>query len=107
MFGEAAFTESQALVEKDALALMEKCGSAAYETTAEGKKVPVWFAHDASRPLSSLAGIFVSGWKLVRKAKEGEVTADLYAFLTCEPNVEVGAIHPQGHARHSDDGSGT
>ena len=27
--------------------------------------------------------------------KEGEVTADLYGFLTCEPNKEVGAIHPK------------
>jgi len=27
--------------------------------------------------------------------KEGEVTADLYGFLTCEPNAEVGAVHPK------------
>ena len=66
-----------------------------YETTPEGKKVPVWFAHDSSRPLSSFAGIFVPGWKSVRKAKEGENTADLFAILTCEPNAEVGAIHPK------------
>jgi putative SOS response-associated peptidase YedK len=31
----------------------------------------------------------------VRKVREGEVTADLYAFLTTEPNAEVGAIHPK------------
>jgi putative SOS response-associated peptidase YedK len=31
----------------------------------------------------------------VRKVKEGETTNDLYAFLTTEPNAEVGAIHPR------------
>jgi putative SOS response-associated peptidase YedK len=31
----------------------------------------------------------------VRKVKEGETTNDLYAFLTTEPNAEVGAIHPK------------
>lgn len=29
----------------------------------------------------------------MRKAKEGEVTADLYAFLTTEPNSVVAPIH--------------
>jgi putative SOS response-associated peptidase YedK len=27
--------------------------------------------------------------------KEGETTNDLFAFLTTEPNSEVGAIHPR------------
>ena len=27
--------------------------------------------------------------------KEGEVTADLFAFLTCDPNATVRAIHPK------------
>jgi putative SOS response-associated peptidase YedK len=27
--------------------------------------------------------------------KEGEVNADLYGFLTCEPNAVVGPIHPK------------
>jgi putative SOS response-associated peptidase YedK len=27
--------------------------------------------------------------------KEGETINDLYAFLTTEPNAEVGAIHPK------------
>jgi len=26
--------------------------------------------------------------------KEGAVTAELFAFLTCAPNREVGAVHP-------------
>jgi len=36
-----------------------------------------------------------SNWTSVRKVKEGEVTIDLYGFLTTEPNMEVGAIHPK------------
>ena len=31
----------------------------------------------------------------MRKIKEGETTNDLFAFLTTEPNREVGAIHPK------------
>ena len=30
-----------------------------------------------------------------RKVKQGETTNDLFAFLTTEPNREVGAIHPK------------
>jgi putative SOS response-associated peptidase YedK len=62
--------------------------------TVEGKKVPVWFAPDQSRPLLAFAGIWTN-WTSVRKAKEGEITADLYAFLTTEPNAEVKRVHPK------------
>lgn len=62
--------------------------------TIDGKKVPVWFATDESRPLLAFAGIWTN-WMCVRKAKEGEVTADVYAFLTCNPNAEVGRVHPK------------
>jgi hypothetical protein len=62
--------------------------------TIDGKKVPVWFATDESRPLLAFAGIWTN-WTSVRKAKEGEVTADVYGFLTCEPNAEVGKVHPK------------
>jgi putative SOS response-associated peptidase YedK len=31
----------------------------------------------------------------VRKAKEGEIKTDVYGFLTCEPNAEVGKVHPK------------
>ena len=65
------------------------------ERTPDGKSQPVWFALAEERPLAFFAGIWVGGWKSVRKVKEGEVTADLYAFLTCPPNAEVGAIHPK------------
>lgn len=65
------------------------------ELLPDGSRPPAWFAFNESRPLAWFAGIHVQGWKSVRKVKEGEVVADLYGFLTCEPNAEVGAIHPK------------
>jgi putative SOS response-associated peptidase YedK len=62
--------------------------------TVDGKKVPAWFASEDSRPLLAFAGLWTN-WTSVRKAKEGEVTADLFAFLTTEPNVEVKRVHPK------------
>jgi putative SOS response-associated peptidase YedK len=56
---------------------------------------PVWFALGEDLPMAFFAGIQVPAWRSVRKVKEGEVTADLFAFLTCEPNAEVGAVHPK------------
>ena len=61
---------------------------------AEGKSEPVWFSLDESRPLAFFAGIW-TGWTSTHKVSEGEVTCDLYAFLTTEPNAEVGAVHPK------------
>ena len=61
---------------------------------AEGKSEPVWFALNEGRPLAFFAGIW-TGWTSTRKVSEGEVTCDLFAFLTMEPNAEVGAIHPK------------
>jgi putative SOS response-associated peptidase YedK len=37
----------------------------------------------------------VAGWASVRKLKEGEVTADLFAFLTTAANAEGARIHPK------------
>jgi putative SOS response-associated peptidase YedK len=54
----------------------------------------IWFTLDDSRPLACFAGIWTN-WTSVRKVKEGETTNDLYAFLTTEPNAEVGVIHPK------------
>jgi putative SOS response-associated peptidase YedK len=54
----------------------------------------IWFALDESRPLVCFAGIWTN-WTSVRKVKEGETTNDIFAFLTTEPNAEVGAIHPK------------
>ena len=60
----------------------------------DGSRPPVWFAFDESRPLAFFAGIWTR-WRSVRKLKEGEVETDIFAFLTCNPNAEVGAIHPK------------
>jgi putative SOS response-associated peptidase YedK len=60
---------------------------------ASGRTEPWWFAFREERPLAFFAGIWVPQWTSVRKIKTGEETIDLYAFLTCEPNAEVGAVH--------------
>ncbi|MBB5220359.1 putative SOS response-associated peptidase YedK [Amaricoccus macauensis] len=64
------------------------------ETLPDGSRPPVWFAFDESRPLAFFAGLWAR-WTSVRKLKEGEVTAELYGFLTTRPNAEVGAVHPK------------
>lgn len=55
---------------------------------------PVWFALGEDRPLAFFAGIRTE-WSSVRKLKEGEVTAELFGFLTCPPNREVAPVHPK------------
>jgi putative SOS response-associated peptidase YedK len=60
----------------------------------EGGRTPnAWFAGSADEPLLFFAGIWVPQWTSVRKIKEGEITIDLYAFLTTEPNAVVAPIH--------------
>jgi putative SOS response-associated peptidase YedK len=53
----------------------------------------VWF-ESADHPLMAFAGIWTN-WTSVRIVKEGEVNANLYAFLTCEPKAIVASIHPK------------
>ena len=53
---------------------------------------PVWFALGRDRPLAFFAGIRTE-WTSVRKLKEGEVTVELFGFLTCAPNREVRPVH--------------
>lgn len=55
---------------------------------------PVWFAPVDGKPIF-FAGIETQGWTSIRKVKDGETTDDLFGFLTCPPNAEVGAIHPK------------
>lgn len=64
------------------------------ELTPGGSKQPIWFAFGEERPLAFFAGVWTR-WTSVRKTKEGEVTADLFGFLTTDPNVEVATVHPQ------------
>lgn len=61
---------------------------------AEGGRTPnAWFAGDDTQPLMFFAGIWVPQWESVRKIKDGIVTADLFGFLTTEPNGVVAPIH--------------
>jgi len=62
--------------------------------TIDGKKVQTWFAADKSRPLMAFAGVWTN-WTSVRKAREGEVTTDVFGFLTTQPNAEVAKVHPK------------
>lgn len=55
---------------------------------------PIWFALGEERSLAFFAGLHTE-WTSVRKVKEGEVTADLFGFLTCPPNAEVQPVHPK------------
>lgn len=55
---------------------------------------PVWFALGEDRPLAFFAGLRTE-WTSVRKLKEGEITTELFGFLTCPPNAEVGPVHPK------------
>ena len=54
----------------------------------------IWFALSEERPLAFFAGIWTT-WTSVRKVREGEVTADLFGFLTTTPNNVVAPIHPK------------
>lgn len=58
------------------------------------KGKPIWFSLGPDRPLAFFAGLRTE-WASTRKLKEGEVTVDAFAFLTCEPNREVERIHPK------------
>lgn len=60
----------------------------------EGGRTPnAWFAGSTDEPLMFFAGLWVPQWRSVRKIKEGEVSVDLYGFLTTEPNSIVTPIH--------------
>ena len=61
---------------------------------ADGKLPLHWFATGQEAPLFMFAGIWTT-WTSVRKAREGEVTTDISAFLTTEPNDVVAPIHPK------------
>lgn len=57
-----------------------------------GTLQPVWYALDEARPLAFFAGVW-SHWTCVRKIKEGEVSCDLFGFLTTDANAEVAQHH--------------
>jgi putative SOS response-associated peptidase YedK len=62
--------------------------------TIDGKKVQTWFAVNETRPLLCFAGLWTT-WTSVRKVKEGPIKAELFGFLTCQPNAEIAKVHPK------------
>lgn len=61
----------------------------------DGKSRDCWFELIDGPENGFFAGLWVPEWSSVRKMAEGPVTTDLFAFLTTEPNAEVGAVHPK------------
>ena len=55
----------------------------------------IWFAFGKERPTAFFAGIWAKDWSSVRKVRTGMETIDVFAFLTTDPNAEVGAVHPK------------
>jgi putative SOS response-associated peptidase YedK len=64
---------------------------------AEGKYQPIWFDLAGAEPDAPafFAGLWTPQWTSVRKQMEGEVTADLFGFLTTEPSEPVKSVHPK------------
>jgi putative SOS response-associated peptidase YedK len=54
---------------------------------------PVWFAFNEARPLAFFAGVWKPNHTSVRKISEGEITVDVFGFVTTEANAEVAAHH--------------
>ena len=65
------------------------------ELTPGESNQPMWFAFDEGRQLALFAGMWTR-WTSVRKTKEGDVTVDLFGFLTTGAIAEVALVHPQG-----------
>jgi putative SOS response-associated peptidase YedK len=80
------FSETYITENADVRRVMAQCVTAMQDVQAE--------ENYAAGPLACFAGIWTN-WTSVRKVKEGETNNDIFAFLTTEPNSEVGAIHPK------------
>lgn len=82
-------------VENRCVIPMTRFAETDHSSKVEGGHVPnAWFARHESVPLIFFAGVWVPQWESVRKIKEGMIRADLYAFLTTDPNSVVEPIHP-------------
>lgn len=57
-----------------------------------GSLQPIWFGLSDDRPLAFFAGVWTP-WTCVRKIKEGEVSCELFGFLTTDANAEVATWH--------------
>lgn len=59
---------------------------------ATKRKTLHWFALNEDKPLFWFAGSWTQ-WSGIRKAKEGPVDVEIFAFLTTKPNAVVAPIH--------------
>jgi putative SOS response-associated peptidase YedK len=57
-----------------------------------GSKENTWFALGEDRPLAFFAGVWTP-WTCVRKISEGEVSCEVFGFLTTDANADVAAVH--------------
>jgi putative SOS response-associated peptidase YedK len=62
---------------------------------ADGSLEPVWFALAEDRPLAFFAGVHKLSHTCVRKVRDGEITCDVFGFLTTDANADVKAVHPK------------
>ena len=62
------------------------------ENTDADRSKLAWFALNEEPPLAFFAGIWTR-WTSTRKLKEGEITADVFGFLTTSPNAIVAPYH--------------
>lgn len=62
------------------------------ENTDADRSKLAWFAISLEQPPAFFAGIWTN-WTSVRKLKEGQVTTDIFGFLTTEPNTIVAPYH--------------
>ncbi|MGN8119954.1 SOS response-associated peptidase [Labrys sp. 22185] len=62
------------------------------ENTDADRSRLAWFALSEDKPVAFFAGIWTR-WTGIRKIKEGEVTIDIFGFLTTRPNEIVKPYH--------------
>lgn len=74
------------------------CRSRRFPDTIDGKKLPRSGSLPRRAALFSHSRALWTNWTSVRKAKQGEIPADIFALLTCEPNAEVGRIPAKAKA---------
>ena len=65
------------------------------EPQSDGKRPPAWFALGEDRPLAFFAGIWVGGWKSIRKVKEGRSRRTCSRFLRRSRTPRSGRFIPR------------
>lgn len=74
------------------------CRSRRSPDTMDGKKLPRSGSLPRRAALFSHSRGLWTNWTSARKAKQGEIPADIFALLTCEPNAAVGRVSAKAKA---------